>query len=60
MTSSAPSERTKSWLLRRVVVMTRAPMRTAFIDRRKRPFGETPHQADLLVENFAELARSLC
>ncbi len=35
-------------------------MRTAFIDRRKRPFGETPHQAGLLVENFAELARSLC
>jgi 2-haloacid dehalogenase len=34
-------------------------MRTAFIDRRKRPFGETPHQADLIVADFAELARIL-
>jgi 2-haloacid dehalogenase len=31
-------------------------MRTAFIDRRKRPFGETPHQPDLIVKDFAELA----
>ncbi len=31
-------------------------MRTAFIDRRKRPFGETPHQPDLVVADFAELA----
>lgn len=30
-------------------------MRTAFIDRRKRPFGETPHQPDLIVSNFKEL-----
>ncbi|MEM9029359.1 MAG: haloacid dehalogenase type II [Pseudomonadota bacterium] len=35
-------------------------MRTAFIDRRKRPFGETPHQADLITANFAELAQALC
>lgn len=34
-------------------------MRTAFIDRRKRPFGETPHQPDIIVENFADLAASL-
>ena len=34
-------------------------MRTAFIDRRKRPFGETPHQADLIVADFAELAAML-
>ena len=34
-------------------------MRTAFIDRRKRPFGETPHQPDLIVSDFAELAASL-
>jgi 2-haloacid dehalogenase len=34
-------------------------MRTAFIDRRKRPFGETPHQPDLIVANFAELAGTL-
>lgn len=34
-------------------------MRSAFIDRRKRPFGETPHQADLIVANFAELAEAL-
>ena len=34
-------------------------MRTAFIDRRKRPFGETPHQPDLIVSNFKELADAL-
>jgi 2-haloacid dehalogenase len=34
-------------------------MRTAFIDRRKRPFGETPHQPDLIVANFTELAAVL-
>ena len=34
-------------------------MRTAFIDRRRRPFGETPHQPDLIVANFAELAVAL-
>ena len=34
-------------------------MRTAFIDRRKRPFGETPHQPDIVVSNFAELAEVL-
>ena len=34
-------------------------MRTAFIDRRKRPFGETPHQPDLIVADFAELAAVL-
>jgi 2-haloacid dehalogenase len=32
-------------------------MRTAFVDRRKRPFGETPHQPDIIVENFAKLAK---
>ena len=35
-------------------------MRTVFIDRRKRPFGETPHQPDLIVSGFAELAAALC
>lgn len=34
-------------------------MRTAFIDRRRRPFGETPHQPDLIVADFAELAMRL-
>ncbi len=34
-------------------------MRSAFIDRRKRPFGETPHQPDLVVEDFAALAAAL-
>lgn len=34
-------------------------MRTAFIDRRKRPFGETPHQPDIIVRDFAELAAAL-
>jgi 2-haloacid dehalogenase len=34
-------------------------MRTAFIDRRKRPFGETPHQPDLIMANFTELGAML-
>ncbi len=33
-----------------------AGMRTAFIDRRRRPFGITPHQPDLLVRSMEELA----
>ena len=31
-------------------------MRTAFIDRRRRPFGETPHQPDMIVSDLTELA----
>ncbi|MGQ0546988.1 MAG: haloacid dehalogenase type II [Betaproteobacteria bacterium] len=34
-------------------------MRSAFVDRRKRPFGETPHQPDLIVADFTELAAAL-
>ena len=34
-------------------------MRTAFIDRRRRPFGDSPHQPDLVVEDFAALARAM-
>ncbi len=34
-------------------------MRTAFIDRRGRPFGKTPHQPDLVVKDFDELADAL-
>ncbi len=34
-------------------------MRSAFIDRRRRPFGITPHQPDLVVADFAELAAAL-
>lgn len=33
-----------------------AGMRTAFIDRRRRPFGATPHQPDLRVRSMTELA----
>ncbi len=33
-----------------------AGMRTAFIDRRGRPFGMTPHQPDILVRSMTELA----
>jgi 2-haloacid dehalogenase len=36
-----------------------AGMRTAFIDRRKRPFGITPHQPDLIVPTMRELADAL-
>ena len=35
-------------------------MRTAFIDRRRRPFGETPHQPDIIVADFKELAEAMC
>jgi 2-haloacid dehalogenase len=33
-----------------------AGMRSAFIDRRKRPFGGTPHQPDLWVDDMKSLA----
>jgi 2-haloacid dehalogenase len=33
-----------------------AGMRTAFIDRRRRPFGATPHQPDILVPSMTDLA----
>ncbi len=33
-----------------------AGMRTAFIDRRQRPFGTSPHQPDLLVPSMSALA----
>jgi 2-haloacid dehalogenase len=36
-----------------------AGMRTAFIDRRQRPFGATPHQPDLLVPNMTALADAI-
>ena len=36
-----------------------AGMRTAFIDRRQRPFGETPHQPDLLVPSMTALADAI-
>lgn len=34
-------------------------MRTAFVDRRGRPFGQTPHQPDLTVPDFPALAEAL-
>jgi 2-haloacid dehalogenase len=34
-------------------------MRTAFIDRRRRPFGQTPHQPDLILADFSALAAAL-
>jgi len=33
-----------------------AGMRTAFIDRRQRPFGQTQHQPDILVRTMTDLA----
>jgi 2-haloacid dehalogenase len=36
-----------------------AGMRTAFIDRRSRPFGMTPHQPDLLVPSMTHLADAM-
>jgi 2-haloacid dehalogenase len=37
-----------------------AGMRTAFIDRRQRPFGKWPYQPDLIVADFSALADKLC
>ena len=34
-------------------------MRSAFIDRRKRPFGDWPEQPDLIVADLKELAETL-
>jgi 2-haloacid dehalogenase len=34
-------------------------MRTAFVDRRKRPFGDWPWQPDLVVADFRALADAL-
>jgi 2-haloacid dehalogenase len=34
-------------------------MKSAFIDRRKRPFGKTPYPPDLIVSDFAELSETL-
>lgn len=36
-----------------------AGMRTAFIDRRSRPFGITPHQPDILVRSMTDLANAI-
>jgi 2-haloacid dehalogenase len=36
-----------------------AGMRTAFVDRRKRPFGDWPYQPDLIVSDFKDLADRL-
>ena len=36
-----------------------AGMRTAFIDRRSRPFGATPHQPDILVPSMKDLANAM-
>jgi 2-haloacid dehalogenase len=36
-----------------------AGMRTAFVDRRSRPFGETPHQPDILVPTMTDLADAI-
>ncbi|HEY2616803.1 MAG TPA: haloacid dehalogenase type II [Acetobacteraceae bacterium] len=36
-----------------------AGMRTVFIDRRRRPFGATPHQPDLIVASMTALADAM-
>jgi len=36
-----------------------AGMHTAFIDRRRRPFGITPHQPDLVVASMRELSEAI-
>ncbi len=33
--------------------------RAAFVDRRKRPYGQSPNQPDIIVSDFAELAEVL-
>ncbi|MGW2307533.1 haloacid dehalogenase type II [Actinomadura luteofluorescens] len=36
-----------------------AGMRTAFVDRRRRPFGNTLYEPDLIVDDFAHLAKTV-
>ena len=36
-----------------------AGMQAAYIDRRRRPFGDTPHQPDIIVADFSGLAEAL-
>jgi 2-haloacid dehalogenase len=36
-----------------------AGMRTAFVDRRRRPFGNTTYEPDLIVDDFAHLAKTV-
>lgn len=36
-----------------------AGMHAAFIDRRKRPFGDTPHQPDIVVQDMKTLAEMI-
>jgi 2-haloacid dehalogenase len=36
-----------------------AGMQAAYIDRRKRPFGDTPYQPDIIAADFSELAEKL-
>jgi 2-haloacid dehalogenase len=36
-----------------------AGMRTAFINRRQRPFGNSPHQPDIIVRSMTELADAI-
>jgi 2-haloacid dehalogenase len=36
-----------------------AGMRTAFINRRRRPFGHSPHQPDIVVASMTELAERI-
>jgi 2-haloacid dehalogenase len=36
-----------------------AGMRAAFINRRRRPFGHSPHQPDLVVASMTELAEQI-
>ena len=36
-----------------------AGLRTAFVDRRKRPFGNTRYEPDLIIDDFAELAKTV-
>jgi 2-haloacid dehalogenase len=36
-----------------------AGMRAAFVDRRKRPFGDWPYPPDLVVADFTELTDRL-
>lgn len=36
-----------------------AGMKTGFVDRRKRPFGNTKYEPDLIVNDFADLAKTV-
>ena len=48
------------WLVARIERLKPFPDVLDALDRRRRPLGDSPHQPDLIVEDFAALAQAMC